>query len=206
MSGLPWEASYADGSAPWDIGRPQPAVVRLVSTGVLRGPVLDAGCGTGENALHVASSGLWVLGVDVAKTAIGIARDKATERGLDARFALADALDLGALGRTFATVLDCGLFHSLNPEERRRYAASLAVATDQGGSAYVLCFSDRGPDTGPHPVSEAELHLVFDGRAGWEIQSVQPERLYASFAQVGGLAAWMVTVKRGSGVLEPKPT
>lgn len=54
--------------APWDIGRPQPAVVRLASEGGFAGAVLDAGCGTGENALHVASRGLPVLGVDVAET------------------------------------------------------------------------------------------------------------------------------------------
>ena len=44
--------------------------------------VLDAGCGTGENALHVASLGLPVLGVDVAETALAIPREKADERGI----------------------------------------------------------------------------------------------------------------------------
>jgi len=46
MTGLPWDASYHDGPAPWDIGRPQPAIVRLASEGGIAGPVLDAGCGT----------------------------------------------------------------------------------------------------------------------------------------------------------------
>ena len=92
MSGLPWDASYRnDDPAPWDIGRPQPAIVRLASRGEFTGSVLDAGCGTGENALHVASLGLSVLGVDVAETALAIAREKAKERGVDAEFALADA-------------------------------------------------------------------------------------------------------------------
>ena len=80
MTGLPWDASYRDAPAPWDIGRPQPAIVRLASKGSLAGPVLDAGCGTGESALHLASLGLSVLGVDVAETALAIAREKATNR------------------------------------------------------------------------------------------------------------------------------
>jgi 2-polyprenyl-3-methyl-5-hydroxy-6-metoxy-1,4-benzoquinol methylase len=46
------------------------------------GAVLDAGCGTGENALHVASLGLLVLAVDVAETALAIARKKADDRGI----------------------------------------------------------------------------------------------------------------------------
>jgi cyclopropane fatty-acyl-phospholipid synthase-like methyltransferase len=49
--------------------------------------VLDAGCGTGENALHVASLRLSVLGVDVAETALAIAREKADDRGIQAEFA-----------------------------------------------------------------------------------------------------------------------
>src|SRR5829696_10460808 len=77
MTGLPWDASYQDGPPPWDIGQPQPAIVRLESKGGVTGMVLDAGCGTGENALHVASQGLSVVGVDVAETALAIARQKA---------------------------------------------------------------------------------------------------------------------------------
>src|ERR1700738_3927831 len=111
LTGLPWDASYHDGPAPWDIGRPQPAIVRLASEGGFAGAVLDAGCGTGENALHVASLGLSVLGVDVAETALAMARAKAADRAIDAAFATADALRLERLDRTFDTVLDCGLFH-----------------------------------------------------------------------------------------------
>ena len=73
MTGLPWDASYHGGPAPWDVGQPQPAIVRLASAGGFAGAVLDAGCGTGENALHVAALGLPVLGVDVAPTALAMA-------------------------------------------------------------------------------------------------------------------------------------
>ena len=79
LTGLPWDASYHDGPAPWDVGRPQPAIVRLASAGGFAGAVLDAGCGTGENALHVASLGLRVLGVDVAETAVKIAQESEKE-------------------------------------------------------------------------------------------------------------------------------
>src|SRR5207247_2393895 len=144
LTGLPWDASYHDGPAPWDTGQPQPAIVRLASEGGFAGAVLDAGCGTGENALHIASLGLSVLGVDVAETALAIARAKAADRGIEVAFATADAFRLEKLGRTFATVLDCGLFHSFDSDERLRYAANLASVTEQDGSLYVLCFSDDG--------------------------------------------------------------
>jgi SAM-dependent methyltransferase len=152
MAGLPWDASYQDGRAPWDIGQPQPAIVRLASEGGFAGTVLDAGCGTGENALLAASLGLSVLGVDVAETALAIAREKVSERGIEVEFAAADAFHLDRLGRMFDTVLDCGLFHTFDGDERPGYAASLASAIRHDGTLYVLCFSDDGPDTGPHPI------------------------------------------------------
>lgn len=62
--------------APWDLGRPQPAIVRVAAAGAFAGAVLDAGCGSGENALHVATLGLPVLGVDVAETALAMARER----------------------------------------------------------------------------------------------------------------------------------
>lgn len=194
-AGQPWDASYVDATPPWDIGQPQPAVARLASEGAFAGAVLDAGCGTGENALLVASLGLNVLGVDVAETALSIAREKAAQRGIDAEFVAADALCLERLDREFETVLDCGLFHSFEGDERRAYAASLASVTRHGGVVYVLCFSDVGPGTGPHPVSQEELTATFSRGAGWSNASVSPERVVAEFAPQG-VPAWLAKIER----------
>ena len=117
--------------------------------------MLDAGCGTGENALYVASLGLSVLGVDAAETALAIARKKADDRGIEVEFAAADAFHLERLGRRFETVLDCGLFHTFDGDERPSYVVSLATVTERDGTLYVLCFSDDGPDTGPHPIRKS---------------------------------------------------
>jgi SAM-dependent methyltransferase len=157
--------------------------------------VLDAGCGTGENALHVASLGLSVLGVDVAETALAIAREKADGRGLDVEFAAADAFELERLGRRFETVLDCGLFHTFASDERPGYVASLAAVTEHGGTLFLLCFSDEGPDTGPHPVSQEELRAAFDPSRGWKVAAIEPDRVQTRFHD-GGAPAWLATIKR----------
>jgi SAM-dependent methyltransferase len=196
-SGEPWDASYQDGPAPWDVGRPQPAVVRLAAEGGFAGAVLDAGCGTGENALHIGSLGLPVLGVDVAETAVVIARQKAEGRGIDAEFAVADAFELGRLGRTFDTVLDCGLFHTFDDDERREYVASVASVLARDGNLYVLCVSDLAPDTGggPHRVSQEELRAAFSHGSGWNVAAIEPTRIETQYHD-GGAQAWLATIRR----------
>jgi SAM-dependent methyltransferase len=203
MTGRPWDASYADGPAPWDVGRPQPAIVRVAAEGGFAGAVLDAGCGTGENALHVASLGLPVLGVDVAETALAIARAKARDRGIAVELAVADALRLDRLGRRFRTVLDCGLFHTFDADERPEYVASLAAVTEPGGTVHLLCFSDEGPDTGPHPVSRDELGAAFAAGGGWNVAAIAPDRVQTRFHDHGA-PAWLATIRRTPDPL-PRP-
>jgi SAM-dependent methyltransferase len=195
LAGRPWDASYHDGFPPWDIGRPQPAIVRLASEQSLAGPVLDAGCGTGEHALHLASLGFPVLGVDVAETALAIAREKAANRRVEVEFEAADAFQLERLGRTFETVLDCGLFHTFNAQERVRYVTSLASVTEHDGTVYVLCFSDDGPDRGPHPIGQDDLRAAFSAENGWAVSAIESERIQTRFHE-DGAPAWLATIKR----------
>jgi SAM-dependent methyltransferase len=196
MTGRPWDASYhQEGGAPWDLGRPQPAIVRLASEVGLVGPVLDAGCGSGDNTLHIASLGLSVLGVDVAETALAMARQKAAARGIEVEFAAADAFHLERLGRKFATVLDCGMFHTCDVDERSRYVASLASVTEHGATLHVLCFSDEGPDTGPHPVSQRDLRASFNPSTGWNVAAIERDRVQTRYHDHGA-PAWFATIKR----------
>jgi SAM-dependent methyltransferase len=168
----------------------------LASKGAFAGAVLDAGCGTGENALHVASLGFSVLGVDVAETAVAMARAKAEDRGIEAEFATADAFHLDRLERRFETVLDCGLFHTFNGDERPGYVASLASVTEHDGTLYVLCFSDYGPDTGPHPVTQEDLRTAFNPSTGWNLAAIKPDRVQTRFHDDNGAPAWLATINR----------
>ncbi|HEY7146248.1 MAG TPA: class I SAM-dependent methyltransferase [Streptosporangiaceae bacterium] len=192
-----WDASYTAGTpAPWDIGRPQPVFVRLADEGCLTGRLLDAGCGTGENALLAASRGADVTGVDVAPTAIARARAKASERGLTARFEVADARDLGCLSFTADTVIDSGVFHVFGDDDRARYAASLAAVLRLGGVCYLMCFSDRQPGTwGPRRVRAQELRAAFS--VGWAVESITPATFEINpMDGTTQVQAWLAVIKR----------
>src|SRR5690242_20169407 len=100
---------YKSRTAPWVIGEPQPAIVELERAGRIRGAVLDVGCGTGEHTILLTRLGYDVLGVDAAPTAVEQARENAADKGVDARFEVADAMSLGA--QNFDTIVDSALFH-----------------------------------------------------------------------------------------------
>ena len=194
-----WDDSYTgDTPAPWDIGRPQPALVRLADEGRLTGRLLDAGCGTGENALLAAGRGADVTGIDVAPTAIARARAKAAARGLAARFEVADALDLGRLGLTADIVIDSGVFHVFGDDDRARYVASLAAVLRPGGVCYLMCFSDRQPGTwGPRRVRADELRAAFSD--GWAVESITAETF--DINPVNGatqVQAWLAVIRRAA--------
>ncbi len=138
--------------------------------------MLDAGCGTGEHTLLVAERGLDVLGIDISPAAVRLARAKAAQRGLDATFEVGDVLALDRLGRTFATVIDSGVFHIFDDADRVRYVMSLGAVVDPGGVVHLLCFSEHTPGaTGPRRVTQAELRAAFAD--GWDVERIEAARL-----------------------------
>jgi cyclopropane fatty-acyl-phospholipid synthase-like methyltransferase len=193
-----WDASYtASTPAPWDIGRPQPAFVRLAEKGLLSGQLLDAGCGTGEQTLLAASHGADAMGIDVSVHAIEQARGKAAERGLNARFEVADVLHLGDLGLMFDVVIDSGVFHVFDDQDRARYVASLASALGEGGYCHLICFSDAQPGIfGPRRVRQDELRAAFSG--GWQVVSIEAAafELNESGLGISSARAWLAAIQR----------
>jgi SAM-dependent methyltransferase len=209
MTSVPDRSTFASayaGQAPWDIGRPQPAFLAVADR--IAGSVLDAGCGTGENALYFASRGCTVTGIDFLEEPIQRARRKAAERGLPATFLVQDALTLKDGSERFDAVIDSGLFHVFGDEDRRRYVEGLATVLKPGGRLYLLCFSDEEPGTqGPRRVSQKELHDAF--ARGWSVESIEPSRfevrpdLKDLAFSAGGPKAWFSVIRRHS--LLPTP-
>jgi len=161
---------FYEGTPPWDIGRPQPALAALAAAGAFTGRVL------------------------AAARAIGLAREKARARGLTARFLVTDALDLGSLGEQFDTVVDSGLFHVFEDDDRARYVSSLSAVVRPGGRGHVLCFSEHQPgDWGPRRITQDEIRTSFAG--GWRVDAIEPTRLDVVF-EPGSVAAWIASLTR----------
>ncbi len=158
------------GSPPWDVGHVQSALAEVADEVV--GDVLDVGCGTGENALYFAERGHSVYGIDFLEEPIQQAREKALARNLEACFLVMDATHLDQLPRQFDTAIDCGLFHTLDDEDRLRYVRSLADTLKPGGRLWMMCFSDQEPgEEGPRRIWPAEIHEAF--ASGWTVDRLE---------------------------------
>jgi SAM-dependent methyltransferase len=200
-----WDRAYARDRAPWDIGRPQPAIVGLADAGEIASPVLDAGCGTGEHALLLAARGMEAVGVDLSPTAVARAREKARTRGLDADFMVGDVLALDRLERRFATVIDSGTFHVFDDPDRARYVRSLASALEPGGVLHLLCFSEETPGTeGPRRVTQAELRASFAD--GWKVTRIEATRFDVRGDWLADRPhAWLATMVRARSRVRRRP-
>ncbi|WP_327261116.1 methyltransferase domain-containing protein [Streptomyces sp. NBC_01232] len=167
---------------PWDIGRPQPALVAVQEAGLITGDVLDVGCGLGDNAAFLASKGHRVTAVDVAETAVEVARRRAAARGVQVEFVIGDATRLSGLAARFDTVVDSACFHALAEDERLRYLEVLHDACRPGARLHMFCFAEEleAPFPGPHRHSAQSLREVVG--AVWDVVSVEAAAYASSLA------------------------
>ena len=117
-----------------------------------------------------------VLGIDVTPTAIGVAREKAANRGLNAEFRSWRCARARSARAPFATVIDSGVFHIFDDADRARYVDSLAAVLEPGGVRTRAGFSEHTPGkTGPRRVTQAELRAAFAD--GWDVERIEAAQI-----------------------------
>ena len=187
---------YAQGDLPWQIDRPQPEVLKLLEEGGFESPVLDIGCGAGDNAIALAHHGYRVLGMDVVPEALRLAREKAAKAGLmqPPEFLLGDALSLEGVGVEAETVLDCALFHIFEDHERPAYVQGLEAVLCPGGRLHILSFSElETREPGPRRLTRESILSAFG--PGWILEQAVRCR-YWDRTRADGAHAWRVTFRR----------
>ncbi|OMC28683.1 SAM-dependent methyltransferase [Mycobacterium sp. GA-1841] len=185
---IDWDDAYRQEQTPaWSIGAPQPEYAAMIDDdGVVRGEVLDAGCGHAELALALAARGHTVVGLDLSSTAVSAAADAARERGLDnATFAQADISSFTGYDERFSTIFDSGLLHALPAELRDGYLKSVHRAAAPGARFYILAFGVGAfPDhEGPGPTQFTEDQLREVVSRHWRVDEIKPAQLHAALPE-----------------------
>jgi SAM-dependent methyltransferase len=147
-----WNAHYAAGELPWDSAEPENSLVELVlQRPVAPGHALEVGCGTGTNALWLATQGFAVLAVDIAPLAIERAQKKTASANTLAqgsiKFEQRDFLNGPELpAGSFQLVFDRGCFHVFDEaKDQQKFAERVANALAPGGIWLSLLGSTEGP-------------------------------------------------------------
>ncbi|MFH1211097.1 MAG: class I SAM-dependent methyltransferase [archaeon] len=158
-----WYAVYVHGETPWDSGRPDPELVSLVDSGLLKGKrALDVGSGTGTNVVYLSEKGFDAMGIDISNVAINIAVKKAKGSNVNPRFFVADVLDLSFLKGKFDLVFDRGCFHHQKRGNWPNYATQISSKLKKGGYLLLLAICDRDRlVSGPNKVSHDDIVNTF---------------------------------------------
>ena len=165
-----WNAHYASGELPWDSGEADRQLVELVTQRrVAAGRALEIGCGTGTNALWLASQGFQVHALDLAPLALERARKKSAAAKLaqgSVQFEQRDFLKGDELPRgSVQFVFDRGCFHVFDETaDQQKFAARVAKLLAPGGLWLSLIGSTEGParEFGPPRRSAREVMAAIE--------------------------------------------
>ena len=189
-----WEKRYQNDSLPFDSDPPDDWIVSLAKQNKITGNVLDAGCGTGRNALYLAGLGFGVLGIDVIPEAIERAKIKAAQANSFAVFEAADICTYNDHVNYFDTIIDIGCFHSLPKDDHYSYVQALDRLGNHSAIIYLRAFSDADPRCDVPGISEDRIRTVFES-FGWNINKLDHARVDLQF-MVGKTYAWFAELKR----------
>jgi SAM-dependent methyltransferase len=162
-----WEKEYErvikTGRGPWEATAHSPELVGFIAglEKQTRGSALDVGCGTGLDAIFLATCGLKVTAVDISLKSIKLAKKKARPTKSDIKWIVGNILDLKLPARSFSLITDRGCFHHIAGNDRLKYANQMARLLKPNGK---LILRGYGEDSPPPfvPVTESEIDAAFD--------------------------------------------
>jgi methyl halide transferase len=192
-----WDARYRGDQRPsWDTGRPSTELQRMVEQGILQpGRVVELGCGTGVNAVYLASQGFDVTAIDLSPTALEGARQRAQEAGVTVNWIHADVLNPPALG-SFDLVFDRGCYHGVRRIDAAGYVETVKTLIRPGGRVLILAGNANQPKPHSGPPRVTETELVSDFAEAFDFEHLREIRFDTANPDVSGAWAWSLLLRR----------
>ncbi|ADH99543.1 class I SAM-dependent methyltransferase [Salisediminibacterium selenitireducens] len=104
------------------------------------GPVIDVACGTGNEAIELARSGICTIGIDLNESLIGSAKEKSSKLQGKSKFYSMNMLNLKDLHVSNASVIYCignSIVHMSSLNEIRIFLDQAWNALDDGGTLII---------------------------------------------------------------------
>ena len=193
-----WDGSYRGGKRPfWDAGLASGELRRVVEQGIVRpGPAVDLGCGSGTDAIYLASKGFDVTAIDIAPTALSLGREKAERAGVKVRWLLANVLSLPQL-KPFEFIFDRGCYHEVRFDNAAAYVETVRRLSQPGRTRFLLLAGN--PNEAPvqyAPPQVAEEDIRSDFSPLFDFEWVKETRFETSNPAARGPLAWSVMMRR----------
>ncbi len=136
------------------------------------GRVLDLGTGPATQAIALAKRGYEVVATDISPSAIRKAEHAAAREELRVDFRVDNILESRLADGLVDAIVDRGVFHTLPPETRERYVATVRRILRPRGFLLLKTFSNKEPGMqGPYRFSPRELRALFG--TNFEILSIE---------------------------------
>lgn len=190
-----WDHAYEVGDhvEHWECPSTPPELEATAARMAAGTPVLDVGCGGGQEAIFLARSGFRAAGVDSSRVAIGIARERAARAGVEVDFRCADVTALPFDDATFDFAYDRGCFHVVGRGERPGYARELYRVLRPGGELLIVGACADSEEEGVLAVDERAIDQTFVP-VGFTRGPVVPFKIDA---RAGVLESHLVWLRRG---------
>lgn len=191
-----WELRWRrdDPGGPWLDRDVSAEIVQAVDSGwfAAGSPALDVGCGRGDVAAWLAGRGFPTVGVDIAPSAIVLARETHGEDPGQLEFLTIDVCNDPLPDRRFGVIIDRGCFHQLDTRDREAFARNVAIAAapDAHLLMFVKAFRDGVP-IGDRDERDRRTREVEDAFASYFAIDRIRETHLDHLGTLPGLVFWM---------------
>ena len=173
---LAYQVMYRVGFTPWDNDSVPGELSTLVEgSGALPAErALDIGCGTGSQAVYLASHGWRVTAVDEVEKALRRARARSAAAGVEVDWIKADVARLPKLGLPpgYGLIFDRGCYHGLPEAARAGYAQGAHELSGPDATLLLMSFEPNRKPFGPAGAAKDELEARFGD--SWTLVQATP--------------------------------
>ncbi|MCI1590510.1 class I SAM-dependent methyltransferase [Heyndrickxia oleronia] len=155
-----WESSFIDKQTMWGFEPTDSAI--LIKDFFLEKNVKDIlipGIGYGRNAKVFIENGINVTGIEISKTAIGLAR----ENGIDSEIFHGSVTDMPFDNKLYDGIFSHALIHLLNEQERKKFIKDCYDQLKPNGYMIFTTVSKKAPMFGKGKQLDKDYFEIMEG-------------------------------------------